>query len=382
MKTKGWKFGVCTKDDKELHQLSGWLEGAFEDVEGIEIHGFSPDELEEQSKSCRYIFLAQDVDPPQSVISDPHTLWIRIASEYENPAQLRPLDDLVVCPEKFIARKQDLLGRLAIFEKHLELKTVSEQIFKSIGDFESDLQFATKLQKSKLPVRFPSSKGIKFFHRYLAGMASGGDHFDLAESKDGQTLTLFMMNTNRHGLAAATLSALAQLGVRLSANQITSPSHVATELCQELSKWMNPKDKISLFYATLSRKDLTLKYVARGDVSIRVGQAEHWTQLYGPGEKPAIAIASDGSTSVTRFDERTFLLAPGDRLSILSSGFTQAGERVQKLTSEADPQDYLNDLVYQIKKSIAETDDDLGMPERDCSALVMEVDKNRVRRVV
>ena len=80
--------------------------------------------------------------------------------------------------------------------------TINDSVTETLQSLHDDLQMAERLQKAKLPKRFPSIKGFQISSRYLAGMRSGGDHFDLAESKDKAKLSLVFRILPAMGFAA------------------------------------------------------------------------------------------------------------------------------------------------------------------------------------
>jgi hypothetical protein len=94
------------------------------------------------------------------------------------------VDDILIEP----FRSLEVLGKLRHYREILmwdEVSRLIENFGELIHRLKEDLQLAERLQKAKLPIRFPEMKDFKPASRYLAGARSGGDYFDLAESANG-----------------------------------------------------------------------------------------------------------------------------------------------------------------------------------------------------
>ena len=94
-------------------------------------------------------------------------------------------DDVVVYP----FRKLDVVGKVRSFHQILtwhELTELNHSFTEITEKLREDLSLAERLQKAGLPKRFPNIRGFQVSSRYLAGMKSGGDFFDLAESEESK----------------------------------------------------------------------------------------------------------------------------------------------------------------------------------------------------
>jgi serine phosphatase RsbU (regulator of sigma subunit) len=240
-----------------------------------------------------------------------------------------------------------------------------------------DLGLAERLQKSKLPLRFPEMKGMRVSSRYMAGMRSGGDYFDLAESQDKGQVSWVLTDSSSYGLSSAVLSVLMRVMMKLSAQEVRSSSEVLRKIRDELLLPLSEKDRLSIFYGTLSRKDYKLRFSNLGQISV----------FYAPPGKSFQHFPSQGAPLSKNeheipAQEMEIALEPGGRLALISDGFPEilgSAENVQRILNqfrEKEPKDCLNELVYGIKAGFAEPDD---LPAQDCTAVIVDIDARVLR---
>ncbi len=286
------------------------------------------------------------------------------------------VDDVLVHP----FRALELQSKIRHYQQILMWDEVSElnaSFSELISELHEDLKLAERLQKGSLPARFPDVKGFKVTSRYAAGSRSGGDHFDLAESKDGQTLSMVLSDASSYGLSSAVLGALMRVANKLSADSARSSSDTVARIRDEVLATLKEKDRLSLFYGVLSRRDYKLRYLNLGTSCA----------YYARAGKRFEALPSQGdpinkTQGVTSFREAELSLEPGSRLILLSDGFAEAlkgSAQVQALLDQLrgkEPVDTLNELIFQLKSTFAEDDD---MPPQDCTGVVFDVDTRLIR---
>lgn len=286
------------------------------------------------------------------------------------------VDDVLVHP----FRPLEAWSKLKQFQQLMmwdEVSRMNTSLTELVERFKNDLQLAERLQKSRLPIRFPEIKDMKVASRYLAGMRSGGDHFDLAESKNGQQLSIVLSDASSYGLSGAMLSVLMSVAVKLSAEEVRSSSETVKRIHQELTTTLNDKDKLSLFYGVLSRKDLKLRFLNLGTscafVAPQNGEFKRLPSQGGP-------ITRAGGFSAG--EEGEIGLNPSDRFALISDGYIDVLGGPDKTCDllnrfrEKELNDTLNELVFAVKSRFAEPDD---MPEQDCTAVIFDVDPKVLR---
>jgi serine phosphatase RsbU (regulator of sigma subunit) len=286
-------------------------------------------------------------------------------------------DDVLIHP----FRGLEVLSKLKHYQQLLlwhEITRLNASFSDLIGKLKDDVGLAERMQKAKLPSRFKEVRGFKVQSRYLAGLKSGGDHFDLAETRDGQQLSIVLSDATTYGLAGAVLSALMSVAVKLSQTELRSARETVEGIYDELANVLSDKARLSLFYGLVSRKDLTLKYLNLGTSSAFYSADPSSAFQLLPSQGAALA----GKGGVPAATESLIQLQPQDRLALISDGFVDAAggpEATCKLLDGLrgkESVDALNELVYRVKSRFTQDDD---MPEQDCTAVIFDTDARVLR---
>jgi serine phosphatase RsbU (regulator of sigma subunit) len=140
---------------------------------------------------------------------------------------------------------------------------------------------------------------------------------------------------------------------------------------------LKEKDRLSLFYGVLSRKDYRLRYLNLGTSCA----------FYAPKSGGFYPLPSQGSP-ITRAGgeistkETELALEPGSRLVLISDGFVEAlkgPDQVRGLLDQLrakEPTDSLNELIFKLKASYQGEDE---MPPQDCTGVVVDLDSRLIR---
>jgi serine phosphatase RsbU (regulator of sigma subunit) len=254
-----------------------------------------------------------------------------------------------------------------------EINLTFSGLLEKLGE---DLDLAERLQKARLPKRFPKLKGFRVSSRYLAGMKSGGDYFDLAESRDGKNLGIVLSHSSTYGLSSAFLSLLMRVAVKISAEQLGisgSVSLAIQKIHEELLLVLKEKDTLSLIYGSILRSERIFRYVNLGESLIFLSQSldSEFEEL--PSHGPSF---SKGLPSFTG-EESVVQLDPDSRLVMISGGAVEGLGGKSVLLSllnrfrKKEPADFLNEVGFQIKSKLQSDDD---MPEKDCTAILVDAD--------
>jgi serine phosphatase RsbU (regulator of sigma subunit) len=258
-----------------------------------------------------------------------------------------------------------------------EVSRLNASFTEVIQELHEDLKLAERLQKSRLPQRFPDLKGMKVASRYAAGARSGGDHFDLAESKDGNTLSMVLTDSSSYGLSSAVLGALMRVANRLSADESRSSIETVRKIREEILATLKEKDRLSLFYGVLSRKDYRLRYLNLGTSCAFYAAAGKGFEPLRPQGAPITRASGELEVKETELS-----LQPGSRLVLISDGFVEALEgpdRVRELLDQLrakEASDSLNELTFKLKASYRGEDD---VPPQDCTGVVLDLDSRLIR---
>jgi serine phosphatase RsbU (regulator of sigma subunit) len=285
------------------------------------------------------------------------------------------VDDVLLVP----IRPLELVSKLAhldALQRFEDLREVNLSLAGLTASLREDLRVVEALHLARQPRRLGEYRGFRVESRYLAGMRSGGDHFDVIESKDGSRLSLLLSDSSSFGLSSAVLSALMRVSLRVAAESSPGPAALVGAIYDEVRLTLEKADRLSLFCGSLSRKDLLLKYTHWGtSVIFHSPQGGDWQRLTPQGA----ALTPDGLPDL---NESELKLSPKDRLVFLTDGFLEgvggltALEATLKKHRGDEPKVLLNELVFQVKRELPRPDD---FPEQDCTAIVLDVDSNVVR---
>jgi hypothetical protein len=289
-------------------------------------------------------------------------------------------DDVLLFP----FRPLELLGRFRYYHQILmwdEVRRLNTSFSELVGSLRTDVDLAARLQKSHSPIRFPDVKGFKATSRYLAGLRSGGDYFDLAENRTGSQLSAILSDSSSYGLSSAVLSVLMRVAMKLSFDETRSCEETVQRIREEILATLNERDRLSLFYGVISRKDYVMRYLNLGSSSAYYAPpGKDFQILPAQGE----AITRKMLSGPARGTGTEISLEPEGRLALISDGFVESvggPESALAILQEYrkhEPADFVNELVFRAKSKLTEEAD---MPAQDCTAVVLDVDARVLRQV-
>ncbi|MBI2712662.1 MAG: hypothetical protein HYX41_07410 [Bdellovibrio sp.] len=295
------------------------------------------------------------------------------------------VDDVIVAPFRAaeIESKIRFFKQMVLWNEVTELNATLSDVIKH---FQSDLQLASRIHNLKMPKRFPKVKGFNVHHRYLAGLKPGGDHFDLAETKDGSCLSMVYFRSNSYGLSGAILTILMKAAVKLSQDRMGRAGaslEIVQSVYEEILVTMSPRDQVSLFFGILSRKDQKFRYVSLGNVFLAYGQ---------PGaplsQLPSQGGAVSKSASLIGLKEAELKMSPGSRFALFSEGFVNVAHGSQDLlgvlnqTRLEEGSACLNEMTWRVKTSPGSSEidteteassEDSVLPPEDCTGVVLDM---------
>ena len=289
------------------------------------------------------------------------------------------VDDVLTYP----FRPLDVLGRVRHYQQIMmwsEVEKLNASFSELIGNLREDLGLAERMQKARLAPRFSDIKGFRVAQRTVVGWKSG-DHVELAESRDGNQLSIVMSDSSSSRLSSAVLSVLMRVAVKLSTDEVRSSLETVKRIHEELALTLGDKDRFSLFYGVVSRKDYRLKYVNFGtSCAFRAQKGQGFEALPVHGE--AITKSSGFPPGGVEIVQTEIELEPQDRLVLLTDGFVETvggpNETLRLLNDyrDRDAADLLNELSYRVK-SLVPSDDE--MPPQDSTAVLFDVADRLIR---
>ena len=293
--------------------------------------------------------------------------------QFPHLLQSHDVDDLVVYPFRVL----EVVSKVMHYEKLIlwqEVVHVNSSLSELLEYVQEDISLAERLQRAKVPKRFPSVQGFKIANRYLAGMRSGGDYFDLAESKDQNHLSFMMTHASSYGLCSSVVSILMRVALKLTIDQLDQKgvtSEIVKQISDEISMTLGEKDSLTLFFGHLVRKERVFRYTHCGDLLF----------FYAPPGRPFELKQAQGARiyleqSLSGVVEESFQVEEGGRLVLLSAGFIDSVQGGQKALNQIldelrnyDIEEVLNEMIFRVKSQWGE----IEMPARDCSGVVFEI---------
>lgn len=286
------------------------------------------------------------------------------------------VDDLILYP----FRRIEIQSKFRLHQ-HLRLWSEVGELHRSFNELlkglDEDVRLAERLQKARLPNRYPAVRGLAIRSRYLAGL-KGGDHFDLAESKDTSKISILMSDSSSYGLSSAFLSTLMRMTLKLSRDEARSATDTVKLISDELLLGLKEKDRLAIFYGILNRKDFRFRYLHLGGSAFLHARKGKGFEIHASHGEPLSLANAD----LSAYGEKEVVLEPEDRIVLLSDGFIEACGGLVEAKALIDPlrdkdaADLTNELVFRVKRKMVDPDD---LPPQDCTALVFDVDAKLLR---
>lgn len=312
-------------------------------------------------------------------------VFVVVRENFDPKAQIPQavLDGVVQDVLVYPFRPIEVLGKIRAYQQILaweEVEALNSNFSQILSRLHDDLILAERLQTARRKTRFPNIKGLQVHSRYLAGMKSGGDFFDLAESQSKLgPVSIVLSDSSSYGLSSVVLSVLVRVVMKLAAEDALSCSEAVRRVAEEIQVTLGDRDHLSLFYGVLSRKDLKMRYLNFG--SSRAFHAPEGSEFrLLPGKSKPISKEA-ASTLQDSLHEYELVLSPRDRFVLVSDGFieTCGGEqacfRVLNQFRNEPQAKLLNELAFLTKGTLPDDE----MPAHDSTAVVVDVDSNTLR---
>lgn len=294
-------------------------------------------------------------------------------SEYEelslNFLNEKKISDLIVYP----FRPVEVLRKLQYFKFNISFTN-------TLASLKKDMHLISQLHKKKAPKRFSKIKNLEISTRYIAGLASGADYFDVLEFRDQesvqQAVSFIFAHSSCHLLSSEFLHILENL------KSLNSEQFIK-ELTQELSYLLkakkNDEDQFSLFFCTFFPFAFQMSYVHFGG-SFILFSPFYETPFKDLSRKlPPLSKSVISSFSNSNFSQalsNRLELPRGSRLAIFSNGFTELyGKKnlVSKLNQmrNQDGLDILNHFTFDIKQKFFHNENQLF--PLDCTGVIIDL---------
>ncbi|HOF00852.1 MAG TPA: PP2C family protein-serine/threonine phosphatase [Spirochaetota bacterium] len=126
-------------------------------------------------------------------------------------------------------------------------------------NFHKELTFASELQKSLLPKRYPKEDKIRFASKYLPTAYIGGDFFDV-EQIDDDRVAVFIIDVSGHGIKSAMIASLVKTFFEKEIINAPSPKDFFEKLNEEFIRSFRDEDFLTCFLIVLDFKEMKAVY--------------------------------------------------------------------------------------------------------------------------
>jgi sigma-B regulation protein RsbU (phosphoserine phosphatase) len=224
-----------------------------------------------------------------------------------------------------------------------------------------EMDLARQVQEALIPKRFPEIPGIATAGWTKSASVTGGDCFDLWQTRDGR-LGMFLADASGHGIAPALVVSQARTLIRCLSETDGDPHSLLTRVNRRLAEDLEAGWFVTAFLAFLSPGgELTWSSAGHGPIFVRTGTGP--TQVLEPLVPPLGVLAElppEFPPSV-RFEV-------GDTILVSSDGVFESADALQEQfgiqriadTLDANPTMPPGDLIALLRRDVTEwhTNDD------------------------
>ena len=277
------------------------------------------------------------------------------------------VDDVLVQPLRIIDLKSKI-QHLSSYVRSADVGFLSLSVQTMITRMQEDIRLSRSIQGHFIPEKFEPISGLKINHKYLSGNKSGGDYLDIFPFEDGIHVGILMSDSTGYGLSSAFMSVILRFAFKYNQGSDKSPLATLRRIYADLKFVMKPNEELSLFYAILNRRTMDLCFANRGGVQFFIDQ-DLCSDLSAPLKRDEAFVGV----------ERTIHLEPGNRMVLLSDGYSECFPSLKPLLAaqrRTDGVDVINELNFAVKRKLASDDD---LPPQDCSVIIIDVQENIIR---
>jgi sigma-B regulation protein RsbU (phosphoserine phosphatase) len=217
----------------------------------------------------------------------------------------------------FIQKPFDREVLKTLVERCLELRRSREENRRHVERLESELCEAHTFQQRLLPDREAVVNGLAICCRYAPCSTLGGDLFDYAEARSGQT-ALLIADVSGHGVSAAMLTGIVKSSFRSSEAEGYDPLAVVQRVWTSLAPF--GYDRFVTLVAALVAADAgRLEYVNAGHppgILWRRRDGFLWLEGTGPLVSPALRAP--------QWELKAAPIAEGDQILLYTDGVSEA----------------------------------------------------------
>lgn len=222
---------------------------------------------------------------------------------------------------------------------------------------EQELELAATIQQNLFPAKLPLLSGYDLAAHNRPARQCGGDYYDmlaLDEPAGSEKYLICVADVSGKGLPASLLMSNMQATLRALLGRIPTLTELAT-LTNSLLYATTPSNKYVT--AILMEFDVATgacRYVNAGHTDcllMRANGEPEWLQSTGT---PLGLMAPDIVEMLQPYQERSFMLQPGDLVALFSDGVTEAQDEQENEFGEARTADFVRPIACEPAAAIVE----------------------------
>jgi serine phosphatase RsbU (regulator of sigma subunit) len=213
----------------------------------------------------------------------------------------------------------------ALRESQNSLKDANTNLREAMDNIHEEMQIASRLQRSLLPVNLDEIKGIAIAATYLPCEAIGGDLYEVTRLDDNKVL-LLILDVSGHGVPAALVTAMTKILFARVMLEERSTSEIFTRINNEIIEILSIENYFTAFLAIYdcTKRELTFT------------RAGHPLPLLVPAGSDALQNLDTGGMSIgffadVEFEEKTIPIKKGDKLIMYTDGLPERKNRENKM---------------------------------------------------
>ncbi len=224
--------------------------------------------------------------------------------------------------------------------------------------------------------RFQHLPGFRIVTQYLAGLRSGGNHFEWVESKDHTYLLLFLFDVSSYSLSSQLrvifLKVLSTLSIQ-TLEQSGIVTFLVHQIYQELALTFKQSDVLSLFVGLIDQHNKTMQFLNDGNIRVFYQSSSETLQK----KRGRFYLLRQ------KLQEQHLHLEPHSRLILLSDGFaggfpnpwihfrnrTETLFEFIKHSHGTPAKEVLLQLTSRIQ---SQWGSDQDLPDQDCTGIILD----------
>ncbi len=215
----------------------------------------------------------------------------------------------------FVQKPFDRELLLTLVDRCAELRRLQSENTAYLERLEGELEEARAFQQSVMPTGDARLHGYTIATRWLPCDRLGGDFYDYVDAGE-QSVALLVADVCGHGVSAAMITSVVKSAFHDAHVEAYDPSAVVRRIASGLRRF--PDDRFVTVFCARAHADGRFEYVNAGHPpAILSGRARpvDVLRLCGPMISPVLGDAG--------WEERSIVLAPGERLLIHTDGITE-----------------------------------------------------------